>query len=166
MRKPNFTPPPKGVRVQQSGATGNSAAEIMAKHVRGPNRLLPPGNPAASEQLTFQRVRSESFHEMLNIVSGIRTKFETLPHSLRARFQNKPENMLDFMDDPKNRKECVTYGLVPMTDAEYQELSSEAEKKRLEAFAAVLRPDPEAQPNYGRRASPGASDPPQKGGSE
>lgn len=164
MREPNSTPPPKGVRVQQHHKVGNSAAEIMAKHVRGPNRLLPPGNPQDPIPLTFKQVSSLSYHEMLNKVSGIRSIFERLPSALRQRFGNDPEKMLSFTEDPNNRKESVRLGLVPMSDDEYMEISSQAEQERLQAIGRAMRPDPEAQPDYGRQQAPKPDSTPQKGG--
>lgn len=163
-RKPNSTPPPKGVRVQAHHAVGNSAAEIMAKHVRGPNRLLPPGNPNAQEQMRFARMPSESYHDMLNKVSGIKQRFEALPSQLRLRFENDPGKLLAYLDDPKNRPEAVRLGLVPMTDAEYQQIQQEESQRHLEALGKALRSDPEAQPDYSRQAAPKLSEPPPKGG--
>lgn len=173
MRKLNSTPPPQGVRVQQHHVVGNSPAEIMQKHLRGPNRMLPaPVNPEATRQPRFEDVTSMSYHEMLNKVSGVRSKFESLPSQLRQRFKNDPRVMLSFIDDPKNRKEAVRLGLVPMSDAEYMEISTQAEKDRLaQATAATvagvreaLRSDPEAQPDFGRKAPRKAQEPPQEGG--
>lgn len=156
MRKPNAPALPKGVKVQQHHKVGNSAADIMRKHLKGPNRLLPPGNPMATAKPRFEEASSLSYHEMLNKVSGVKEKFAGLPASLRQRFKNDPMVMLQFLDDPKNRKEAVRLGLVLMTDAEYMELSSEFEAKRKEEMVSrtaevlkqALRPDPEAQPNY------------------
>jgi len=171
-RKPN-SPRDKSMKVQQHFAAGNSAAEIMAKHIKGPNRMLPPGSPNPNPALKprFEFVGSKSYHEMCNTVADIRNKFLALPARLRTRFSNDPLQMLRFIEDPKNRMDSVRLGLVPPTDEEYTLLSKEAEDKRLETLRKALAPseaphlpDPEAQPDYGRKAPPRAKNPPPERG--
>lgn len=173
MAKTPNSPRDKSMKVQQHFAAGNSAAEIMAKHIKGPNRMLPPGNPNPNPALKprFEYVGSKSYHEMCNTVADIRNKFMGLPARLRTRFSNDPLQMLRFIEDPKNRMEAVRLSLVPPTEAEYNQLSQEAEAKRLETLRKALapaeetpRPDPEAQPDYGQQSRQKAQDTPPKGG--
>lgn len=39
----------------------------------------------------------------------------SLPAKLRDRFQNDPQKMIDFINDPKNTEECIQYGLKTRT---------------------------------------------------
>lgn len=172
MPRPHNVPRDSERRVQQHFALGNSASDIMAKHIKGPNRLLPVTHtPGLAREPRFEEVTSKSYHDMMNIVAGVKTKFLGLSARLRTRFSNDPLQMLRFIEDPRNRMECVRLGLVLPTDDEYNTLSQEAETKRLEALGKALRPsedvprpDDEAQPDYGTRARKQAQDTPQKGG--
>lgn len=174
MSRTSKHPHDKKLRVQQHHAVGNSAEDIMRKHVKGPNRMLPPGNPGATRQPEFRYMPSQSYHDMLNTVREIDAKFYALPSRVRQRFSNSPEFMLRFMENPSNRMECVRLGLVAPSDAEFDQLSQEAETRRLQNLQKaqeaagqqiiVPRPDPEAHPDYGRRSPPRAQDTPPKGG--
>lgn len=160
----------KRLKVQQHHALGNSASEIMAKHLRGPNRLLPPGNPGATREPRFVDLPSESYHQMLNKVSEIKTKFAMLPARVRTMFGNDPGQMLRFIEKPENREKCVRLGLVPMTDEEFMRLSAEAEdvrkgfRKPQEPERGSHLPDPEAQPDFGGKGRQKPKSTPSKGG--
>lgn len=38
--------------------------------------------------------------------------FNSLPANVRDRFKNKPQNMLEFVQDPANREEAISLGLI------------------------------------------------------
>lgn len=177
MPKVNRHPVDKSKRVQQHHAVGSSASEIMAKHIKGPNRLLPPQNQSLLNEARkpeYRYMSSTSYHEMLNQVRRIDAIFYGLPARTRQRFSNDPHFMLTFMENPENRMECVKLGLFQPTDAEFDQLSMDVEVERQRRLRAAQeaagqqnafpKADPEAQPDYGRKAPEGANNPPQKGG--
>lgn len=47
-----------------------------------------------------------------NAVVKARQQFMTLPAKARARFDNDPQKLLTFLEDPENRDEAIALGLV------------------------------------------------------
>ena len=52
------------------------------------------------------------YHTALNQVIAAETEFMALPADLRARFNNDPAQLIEFLDNPENLKEAKTLGLV------------------------------------------------------
>jgi len=52
------------------------------------------------------------YHTALNAVIAAEDGFMELPAELRARFQNDPENLINFLNDEKNKDEAIKLGLV------------------------------------------------------
>lgn len=55
------------------------------------------------------------YHEMLNTVRYADEAFATLPADLRLRFANDPGQLIQFLQDPKNRQEAMELGLLDKT---------------------------------------------------
>jgi len=53
----------------------------------------------------------QEFHQHMNIIAAAETMFETVPSSIRNRFDNSPAKYLDYIQDPKNRDEMAEMGL-------------------------------------------------------
>lgn len=52
------------------------------------------------------------YHSALNAVIAAEDGFMALPADLRARFQNDPENLISFLDNPNNKDEAIKLGLI------------------------------------------------------
>ena len=52
------------------------------------------------------------YHSALNAVIAAENEFEALPAQLRARFQNDPEQLINFIEDESNREEAINLGLI------------------------------------------------------
>jgi len=52
------------------------------------------------------------YHSALNAVIAAEDGFMALPADLRARFNNDPEVLINFLDDPNNKTEAIRLGLV------------------------------------------------------
>ncbi len=52
------------------------------------------------------------YHSALNAVIAAQDDFDGLPAHLRARFENDPAQLIDFLDNPANFDEAVKLGLV------------------------------------------------------
>jgi phage internal scaffolding protein len=52
------------------------------------------------------------YHSALNAVIAAEDGFMALPAELRARFQNDPEQLINFLDNPENKTEAEKLGLV------------------------------------------------------
>lgn len=51
---------------------------------------------------TFQRAQQ--------IIADASTMFESIPATIRADFNNRPEQFLDFIQNPENREQIESYG--------------------------------------------------------
>ena len=58
------------------------------------------------------------YQSALNAVIAAESEFEALPAQIRARFNNDPAALIDFLDDDNNREEAVKLGLLDQPKAE------------------------------------------------
>lgn len=69
------------------------------------------------------------FHAAQNIVAQSVEHFESLNVNLRERFGYDPANLLEFLNDPANRQEAISLGIVSddnLPQAAPQQASAEA----------------------------------------
>lgn len=52
------------------------------------------------------------YHSALNAVIAAEDQFMALPANIRARFENDPENLINFLNDESNKDEAIKLGLV------------------------------------------------------
>ncbi|QXP07840.1 MAG: internal scaffolding protein [Arizlama microvirus] len=59
------------------------------------------------------------YHTALNTLIAAESEFEALPAKLRAKFANEPANLIEFLNDPKNKDQAIELGLVnrPITSS-------------------------------------------------
>jgi phage internal scaffolding protein len=57
------------------------------------------------------------YHSALNAVIAAEDEFMTLPAHIRTRFDNDPSKLIDFMENPANRSEAESLGLVNKSEA-------------------------------------------------
>lgn len=109
----------------------------MARHLKGPNRGMMLGAvPQTPREPRFLDLSSaDTYHDMLNKVSQIDTKFQSLPARVRQRFRNNPELLLRFVEDPANAREAVKLGLI--SDPEVVREVQEAVQMDLEEQARL-----------------------------
>lgn len=60
------------------------------------------------------------FQSAQNQVREAETSFMTLPAKVRARFNNNPQQLLEFVEDEANREEAIFMGLVKRPEVEPQ----------------------------------------------
>jgi phage internal scaffolding protein len=53
-----------------------------------------------------------TYQESLNLVTDAQESFDSLPASLRKRFDNDPGLLMDFLSHPENRAEAINLGLI------------------------------------------------------
>lgn len=61
------------------------------------------------------------YHSALNRVMAAREEFGALPAQIRARFDNDPSKLIEFLQDENNRPEAEELGLVEKAAAEVVE---------------------------------------------
>lgn len=57
------------------------------------------------------------YHTAMNMVLAAQDEFLRVPADVRARFQNDPAQLMAFLDDPANRAEAESLGLVTAAPA-------------------------------------------------
>ena len=64
----------------------------------------------------FGDCTSDDYQECLNKVLVAQDSFESLSAKVKARFKNDPVELMQFLEDDKNRDEAVVLGLVNPKD--------------------------------------------------
>jgi len=63
-------------------------------------------------QAIYADVTAYDYQEAMNLVAQANSAFHGLPSHLRARFDNDPAKLLDFVHDPRNLDESIALGFV------------------------------------------------------
>lgn len=97
----------KDTKVQQSFKESSKISNIIQRFTDG-SMSQNMGQPRYMDMYD-----APTFHEAQNLVASATQAFNSLPAKLRARFQNNPTKLLQFVNDEKNRDEAIELGLVP-----------------------------------------------------
>lgn len=62
-------------------------------------------------QMPYGVQPDRDYQQQLNKVIRAKEYFDALPSAIREKFRHDPANMIAFMADPKNAKECMKLGL-------------------------------------------------------
>jgi len=60
----------------------------------------------------FGDISGQDFKQMQDQIATAKTMFNQLPVEIRNRFDNKPAELLTFMDNPENRNEAIELGII------------------------------------------------------
>jgi phage internal scaffolding protein len=69
------------------------------------------------------------YHTALNRVIAAQDEFEALPAQIRARFDNDPAQLIEFLQNSENRPEAEELGLVDKVAAEVVEATKNTPEK-------------------------------------
>lgn len=58
----------------------------------------------------------QTFQEAHQAIVDARAGFMTLPSTVRARFENDPQQLFNFLNDPNNQQEAIDLGLIDKPD--------------------------------------------------
>jgi phage internal scaffolding protein len=72
------------------------------------------------------------YHTALNRVIAAQDEFEALPAQIRARFDNDPAQLIEFLENSENRPEAEELGLVEKVAAEAVEATKTTPEKAAE----------------------------------
>lgn len=90
---------------------------------------ISPGNSCFYEDVSD---RPSDLLECMNVVKRSQEIFSSIPSKIRARFDNDPVKLLDWISDPSNRKEAGEIGLLSkITEAESLQASQSAHQPDL-----------------------------------
>lgn len=70
---------------------------------------LPEGTPGGQ----YMDITAMDFMTMQNAMVAVKTRLAALPARVRERFDNSPQAMLAFIEDPANADEARKLGLLP-----------------------------------------------------
>jgi phage internal scaffolding protein len=71
------------------------------------------GDPSNAKRVIFgDFTNGNDFSEAMRKIATVQDVFSGLPASIRARFQNDPRQLMDFLKDPANDAEGVKLGLL------------------------------------------------------
>lgn len=91
---------------------------LVDRHLRQGNTFKAPDASAYGD---FSQV--SDYHSAMNQIIQANNEFGLLPSKLRARFQNDPAQLIQFLSNPKNLPEAEKLGLVkikkPSVNAEH-----------------------------------------------
>lgn len=69
--------------------------------------------PAGAQEAIFADVSNiGDFAEMQRSVKSAEAAFASLPANVRSRFKNRPGDLIDFIQDGRNRDEAISLGLI------------------------------------------------------
>ena len=69
-----------------------------------------PVNAISGQYGDFSGVHD--YHTALNALIASESEFAALPAQIRNRFQNDPSNLIEFLDNPSNKAEAESLGLI------------------------------------------------------
>ena len=69
-----------------------------------------PVNAISGQYGDFSGVHD--YHTALNAIIASESEFAALPAQIRSRFQNDPSNLIEFLDNPVNKAEAESLGLI------------------------------------------------------
>jgi phage internal scaffolding protein len=72
------------------------------------------------------------YHTALNQVIAAEDEFMSLPATLRARFENDPALLIEFLNNPENYNEAISLGLVDPKPAETPQAVELPQEKTVE----------------------------------
>ena len=72
------------------------------------------------------------YHTAMNRVIAVQDEFEALPAQIRARFNNDPAQLIEFLENSDNRPEAEELGLVEKATAEVVEVAKTTPEKAAE----------------------------------
>lgn len=76
-----------------------------------------------------------------NYLVEAQASFDALPAKIRARFQNNPAELLNFLEDPENRSDAIKLGLLNPEAESPPAVLPEASKPKKSAPAPQPEPD-------------------------
>jgi len=91
---------------------------------------LLPESPLSPRYGDFSGI--SDYHTALNRVIAAQDEFEALPAQIRARFDNDPAQLIEFLENSDNRPEAEKLGLVDKAAAEAVEAAKNTPEKAAE----------------------------------
>ncbi len=103
-------------RVRTPGGSGNGAKQSFKDECDINNIMAKYQKTGAIDHFSkhaprYEFASSNDFAESMRIVTKAQEMFAELPSSIRSKFNNEPEQFLEFVQNPDNLSEMETLGL-------------------------------------------------------
>lgn len=108
----NFSPktvPADRSLTNQADMDAADINKIMARYEKTGVLIDPLGVERKPMYGDFTEIKT--YHETLSAVRRAETAFGKLSAKVRNRFDNDPQKLIDFLEDPENNREAVELGL-------------------------------------------------------
>jgi phage internal scaffolding protein len=89
-----------------------------------------PESPLSPRYGDFSGI--SDYHTAMNRVIAAQDEFDALPAQIRARFDNDPANLIEFLENSDNRSEAEQLGLIEKAAAEDVEAAITTPEKAAE----------------------------------
>lgn len=112
-------------QTQQHHKDAHDVNAIMRKYQKvgiGYNQL-----PPNTQGLYGDFSKSKTYQESVQAAIDVQDSFATLPSTIRKRFENDPQQLINFLNDKNNRAEAIALGLVPTPPPSTEPKTSEAQ---------------------------------------
>lgn len=104
-----FDPKKDKLITQQSDMDSADINKIMARYEKTGVLIDPNLGERKPTYGDFTEIKD--YHEMMVGIKNVERAFNLLPANTRSRFNNDPQVLIDFLEDPANDKEAVKLGL-------------------------------------------------------
>lgn len=96
--------------VQQHLAADTDINRIVARYMT--TGVIPPDQVSQRQAIFADATAVGDYQDMLGVITAVSEEFIQLPSDIRARFENNPARMIDWLSDPSNYQEAVKLGLL------------------------------------------------------
>jgi len=94
-------------KTEQSHKTEVDINNIVAKHG---TELI--SKVAKLQQFTYDDVTGNDFQESMNVILKAKESFSLVPSEIRKHFDNDPAKFMDYIHNPENKDQLVSWGLM------------------------------------------------------
>jgi phage internal scaffolding protein len=91
---------------------------------------LLPENPLSPRYGDFTGI--SDYQSALNAVIAAENEFDGLPAQIRARFNNNPEELINFLENADNKAEALALGLIDPEASVQQDIAESPSEKTAE----------------------------------
>lgn len=152
---------PINSKVEQHHAENSNVGDLMNR-LRSPTGVYapPPGDPTGRRVPRFgEEWTSMDYHAMHNKLVDAQREFAGLPSRIRSRFNNDPYQLIRFVEEPANRPEALTLGLVTPNPVEAEAMRRALRKGNIIEQTDLVR-EIEAEQARQARIKAAENDPP------
>lgn len=125
---------PKSKSLTRQSCADSSDINIIMDRV---NKRLKVPVPTQNQPMYGDFSEIPNYTEMLNRTIEVKNYFMSLPAKTRSMFENNPQQLIDFVNNPNNLSEAIELGLLPpdvskikYINAEGQDVTDQVYEKR------------------------------------